>query len=54
FREDPDKRNYFISFKRIQELGFTPEITWELGLTELYNGIKTLNWNIPYANVEYY
>lgn len=54
FREDPDKRNYFISFKRIQELGFIPEIGWDQGLTALYKGIKSLHWNIPFANVEYY
>ncbi|MFC1461076.1 NAD-dependent epimerase/dehydratase family protein [Verrucomicrobiota bacterium] len=53
-RKDPDKRNYFIAFKRIQEVGFRPQIGWEAGLQALYNGLKTLHWSVPFANVEYY
>jgi len=53
-KKDPDKRNYFIDFTRIQEAGFTPEIGWDVGLKSLYNGLKTLHWSIPFANVEYY
>jgi nucleoside-diphosphate-sugar epimerase len=53
-REDPDKRNYFISFQRIQEAGFIPQIGWDDGLGALHRGLKTLHWNIPHANVEYY
>ena len=53
-REDPDKRNYFVSFKRIQEAGFIPKITLDEGLKSLYNGLKTLHWSVPHANVEYY
>lgn len=53
-REDPDKRNYFVSFKRIREAGFKTEIGWEHGLTALYKGLQTLRWSTPYANVEYY
>ncbi len=53
-REDPDKRNYSISFKRIQDVGFFPAIGWDEGLNELYNGLKTMHWSNPCANVEYY
>ncbi len=53
-REDPDKRNYSISFKRIQEVGFFPEIGWDRGLQEVYDGMKTIRWQNPFANVEYY
>lgn len=53
-REDPDKRNYFISFKRIQEVGFEPVIGWDDGMKSLYEGLKSLHWQTPYANVEYY
>jgi nucleoside-diphosphate-sugar epimerase len=53
-RQDPDKRNYFVSFNRIQEVGFTPQIGWEAGLKALHDGLQTLHWSIPYANVEYY
>ena len=54
FREDPDKRNYFISFKRIQEVGFVPEVGWDDGLQSVYDGLNTLHWKTPFANVEYY
>ena len=53
-REDPDKRNYFVSFKRIQEIGFIPQIGWDDGLSALHAGLRTLHWQTPYANVEYY
>jgi nucleoside-diphosphate-sugar epimerase len=53
-REDPDKRNYFISFKRIQEVGFIPNVGWDDGLGSLHRGLKTLHWSIPWANVEYH
>jgi len=53
-REDPDKRNYFVSFKRIQEIGFTPQIDWDTGLNALHAGLSTLRWENSFANVEYY
>ena len=53
-RNDPDKRNYSVSFKRIQEAGFTPAIGWNDGLLALHNGLQTLHWSTPFANVEYY
>lgn len=53
-REDPDKRNYFVSFDRIQKVGFKPEIRWEPGLAALHSGLKTLRWSNPFANVDYY
>ncbi len=53
-REDPDKRNYFVSFERIQEAGFTPEVRWEQGLAALHEGLETLRWPTSFANVEYY
>lgn len=53
-REDPDKRNYFVSFERIKSMGFKTKIGWEQGLQSLYKGLKTMHWTNPYANVEYY
>ncbi len=53
-REDPDKRNYFIAFDRIRAAGFEPRVDWDEGLRALYNGLKTLHWTNPFANVEYY
>lgn len=53
-RQDPDKRNYFISFQRIREVGYRPEIGWDPGLRALHNGLRSLHWSTPFANVEYY
>lgn len=53
-RQDPDKRNYFIDFQRIQQVGFRPRIGWDEGLRSLYHGLKSLHWSNPFANVEYY
>ena len=53
-REDPDKRDYFISFDRIQKAGFTPKVGWDDGLAALQKGLSTLRWTTPFANVEYY
>jgi nucleoside-diphosphate-sugar epimerase len=52
--QDPDKRNYFVSFERVQEVGFKPEVRWDRGLDSLHSGLKTLRWSVPFANVEYY
>ncbi len=53
-RTDPDKRNYFVSFERIKNAGFAPEVGWNEGLTALRNGLGALRWSVPFANVEYY
>lgn len=53
-RSDPDKRNYFIAFDRIRAAGFVPEVGWERGLQTLHDGLKSLHWSNPFANVEYY
>ncbi len=53
-REDPDKRNYFISFSRIQGVGFEPAIGWDDGLLALREGLSTLHWKTDFANIEYY
>ena len=53
-KKDPDQRNYFIDFSRIQEVGFEPSIGWEDGLDALYRGLKTVRWTNHHANVEYY
>jgi len=54
FRKDPDRRNYFICFDRIKQTGFRARIGWDEGLKALHNGLKTLRWSNPFANVEYY
>ena len=34
--EDPDKRDYFVSNKKIESKGFKAEFSLENGITELY------------------
>jgi nucleoside-diphosphate-sugar epimerase len=53
-RNDPDKRNYFVAFDRIRDAGFVPDIGWDVGLQALHDGLRTLRWATPFANVEYY
>ena len=54
--DDPDKRNYSVSFRKLQErLGISPKVTIPEGVTEVYNALKlgqlepgpktsTVNW----------
>jgi hypothetical protein len=45
---DPDKRDYYVSNKKIEEAGFVPQITLDYGILELlklfkYSNIKFKN-----------
>lgn len=48
--EDPDKRNYIISNKRIEATGFKPKISLEAGLRDLIKGYQILRRQ-EYSNV---
>lgn len=39
---DPDKRNYIVSNSKIENLGFRPTISLDIGIKELVQGIATL------------
>ena len=39
-KKDPDKRDYFVSNKKIERLGFKPNISIEEGIIELKNILK--------------
>ena len=49
--EDPDKRNYFVSYKKINDLGFTTTINIEEGIDELIKVMELIDIKSPYANV---
>jgi nucleoside-diphosphate-sugar epimerase len=49
--EDPDKRNYFVSYKKINDLGFETEINIDLGIDELIKGMELINLSSKYYNV---
>ncbi|MEK6933941.1 MAG: NAD(P)-dependent oxidoreductase [Nanoarchaeota archaeon] len=49
--EDPDKRNYIVSNKKIMATGFIPQYSLEYGIQELIKGYSVLLKNNPYKNV---
>lgn len=48
--KDPDQRNYIVSNKKIEALGFTPTVSLQTGLNELVKGLKMFNHK-PFTNV---
>jgi len=49
--EDPDKRNYFVSYKKINNLGFTTTIDIDEGIDELIKVMQLVDIKSPYSNV---
>jgi nucleoside-diphosphate-sugar epimerase len=49
--EDEDKRNYQVSYDKINNLGFKTDISIDEGITELIKTIDVININNPYFNV---
>ncbi len=43
--EDPDKRDYLVSNKKIESLGWRPEFTLDMGIVELIKGYGILTPN---------
>ncbi len=49
--QDADKRNYVVSYKKINALGFRTTITVDEGLDELIHAVEVLDTRTPYTNV---
>lgn len=49
--EDPDKRNYIVSNKKILNAGFKPVYDLDFGIRELIKGYKILLRNNPTKNI---
>lgn len=41
--KDPDQRNYVVSNKKIEDLGFKPKVSLQSGLLELVKGLRMFN-----------
>lgn len=48
--QDPDKRNYIVSNKKIEKTGFKPEISLREGIAELIKGFQIIR-NNRFANI---
>jgi len=49
--EDADKRNYVVSYKKINSLGYDTTINIEEGIDELVRALKAIKFKTPYSNV---
>jgi len=49
--EDADKRNYGVSYKKINSLGYDTTISIEEGIDELVRALKAIKFKTPYSNV---
>jgi len=49
--EDADKRNYSVSYKKLNSLGFETKIGVEEGIDELVKALRAISYKTPYTNV---
>jgi len=50
--QDADKRNYVVSYDKINTLGFETKITLEEGINEIIKALEVVDFTNPYANVK--
>lgn len=50
FGKDPDQRNYIVSNKKIESVGFSPEVTLSDGIRELVSGLRIFSHR-PFTNI---
>ena len=48
--EDLEKRNYFVSYRKITDLGFDTTLSVEEGVGELKRALTAINYKTPYMN----
>ena len=49
--QDADKRNYTVSYKKINTMGFQAGISLEEGIDELIRAMEVIDTHSPYSNV---
>ena len=50
-KEDPDKRNYKVSYDKINALGFEVEVDLKTGIKEIKESVQLLEHSLRYRNV---
>lgn len=48
--QDADKRNYFVSYKKIRNFGYRTTVSVEQGITELIKAFEAVEVHSPYSN----
>lgn len=48
--EDADKRNYIVSYKKINDVGFKTTISVETGIDEMIKAVAVVQLSNPYSN----
>ncbi|MFC1954118.1 NAD-dependent epimerase/dehydratase family protein, partial [Chloroflexota bacterium] len=48
--EDPDKRDYIVSNAKIEATGFRPDVSLQMGITELVKGYQVIRRN-QFSNI---
>jgi len=51
---DADKRNYTVSYEKINKLGFDTKISMEDGIDEIYNALQVIDISNTYTNAKYF
>ncbi len=49
--KDADKRNYIVSYDKINKLSYTTTISVEYGIDELIRALQAIEYKIPYTNI---
>ena len=48
---DPDQRDYEVSYKKIQEIGYKTTVTLDEGISELIRVVDAIDVTSPWLNV---
>ncbi len=51
--EDPDKRNYTVSFSKLRRAGYEAAISIDEGIDELVRGLQAIDVMAPFSNIAY-
>ncbi|HMB01789.1 MAG TPA: NAD(P)-dependent oxidoreductase [Spirochaetota bacterium] len=49
--EDQDKRDYVVSYDKVNKLGYDTTVSVEEGIKELAHALRAIHFKTPYANV---